>query len=56
MTYAHQRLVQLLVTEVHVTRTDGGSQEFSLEVDRSPMNSTIDLAFDEPTTLNGLEG
>ena len=56
MTYAHQRLVQLLVSEIHVTRTDGGSEEFILKVDRSPVNSTIDLAIDEPTVLTGLKG
>lgn len=56
MTYAHQRLVQLLVSEIHVTRTDGGNEEYILNVERSLINSTIDLAIDEPTVLTGLKG
>ena len=56
MTYAHQRLVQLLVSEIHVTRTDGGREEFILKVDRSQINSTIDLAIEEPIILHGLDG
>ena len=56
MTYAHQRLVQLLVSEIHVTRTDGGREEFILKVDRSQINSTIDLAIEEPIIPHGLDG
>nr|KAG5696162.1 hypothetical protein BaRGS_026521 [Batillaria attramentaria] len=48
VTYAHQRLVQVLVTQIHVTRTDGGNKAFTLMIDRSEMNSTIDLAITDP--------
>ncbi|XP_076437374.1 protein-glucosylgalactosylhydroxylysine glucosidase-like [Babylonia areolata] len=56
MTYAHQRLVQLLVTEVHVTRTDSSQQELTVMLDRSKMNSTVDLGIKESTQVKDLSG
>lgn len=50
MTYAHQRLVQLIVTEVHAQRTDGKREEFRLMMDRSHFDSTEDLKMQQPTS------